>query len=144
MAARVRIGKRGKEQPAVVAAVSNVEGHGCKVGVHVWTTNDSLPEVFVALNPADPHVVLLTRKLLASLTSGADVEVARAGLESVVAHGIVNLRYGHYRHAEDGAFQWGNFTGEPDEIACAVVPTAENTASQEALVTALRRSMEIA
>lgn len=66
------------------------------------------------------------------------VRVARAGLESVREHGIKNLRYGLYRHAGDRAYQWGNFTGTPEDVITAVVPNARNTASQEALVRALK------
>ncbi|HSX23287.1 MAG TPA: hypothetical protein VLE97_10990 [Gaiellaceae bacterium] len=66
------------------------------------------------------------------------VRVARAGLESVRTHGIKNLRYGLYRHAGDRSYQWGNFTGTPEHVITAVVPSARNTASQEALIRALK------
>jgi hypothetical protein len=66
------------------------------------------------------------------------VRVARAGLDSVRKHGIKNLRYGLYRHATDRGYQWGNFTGTPEHVITAIVPNAKNTASQEALVRALK------
>jgi hypothetical protein len=70
---------------------------------------------------------------------GVDVEVARAGLASARKHGIVNLRYGCYRHEGDRAYRWGNFTGTGPtvHVACAVEPTDENTASTAALIAAL-------
>lgn len=66
------------------------------------------------------------------------VRVARAGLESMREHGIKNLRYGLYRHAGDRMYQWGNFTGTPEHVITAVVPNAKNTASQDALIRALK------
>ena len=66
------------------------------------------------------------------------VRVARAGLESMKEHGIKNLRYGLYRHAGDRMYQWGNFTGSPEHVITAVVPNAKNTASQDALIRALK------
>jgi hypothetical protein len=35
-------------------------------------------------------------------------------------------------------YQWGNFTGTPEHVITAVVPNAKNTASQDALIRALK------
>lgn len=66
------------------------------------------------------------------------VRVARAGLESMREHGIKNLRYGLYRHSGDRMYQWGNFTGTPEHVITAIVPNVTNTASQAALIRALK------
>jgi len=66
------------------------------------------------------------------------VRVARAGLEQAREYGLKNLRYGLYRHSGDRMYQWGNFTGTPESVITAVVPNATNTASQDALIRALK------
>lgn len=67
------------------------------------------------------------------------VRVARAGLENI-KQGTNNLRYGLYRVAGDRMYQWGNFTGIGPgmDVITAVVPSDKNTASQEALIRALK------
>lgn len=68
------------------------------------------------------------------------VRVARDGLETVRKYGIKNLRYGLYRIGDVGMYQWGNFTGTGPNVhvITAVVPNAKNTASQDALIRALK------
>lgn len=71
MSARVRIGKRGKEQPAIVTGVlGNSAGW---VGMDLLVTNGSLPDVRVFLSPDDPNTALLARRLATALeAAGTD------------------------------------------------------------------------
>lgn len=71
MSARVRIGKRGKEQPAIVTGVLGNRANW--VGVDLYVTNGSLPDVRVFLAPDDPNTAILARKLAAALdAAGVD------------------------------------------------------------------------
>jgi hypothetical protein len=71
MSARVRIGKKGKEQPALVTGV--LGGSGNWVGVDLMVTNGSLPDVRVFLSPDDPNTAILMRKLARALdAAGVD------------------------------------------------------------------------
>lgn len=139
--ARVRLGLRGKEQPAKITAVANVSGHGCAVGVNLHVTNGALPDMWAAFATDDPMTAILALKLVEALVGGARVEVARDGAASAAKHGIVNLRYGHYRVEPSEPFRWGNFTGEAADVICAIAPDDANTSSQESLVGALIASL---
>lgn len=66
-APRVRIGLRGKEQPARVTGVASVSGHGCSVGVTLTVPSGALPDVWVAFATDDPNTALLARKLVTAL-----------------------------------------------------------------------------
>jgi hypothetical protein len=90
------------------------------------------------VQPKRSHATRPTRASKETSVLPPSVRVARAGLASMREHGIKNLRYGLYRHAGDRMYQWGNFTGTPEHVITAVVPNARNTASQEALVRALK------
>lgn len=65
--ARVRIGKRGKEQPARIVGVPSMSGHGCEVGVDLTVPNGALPDVRVAFATDDPNTAILARKLVKAL-----------------------------------------------------------------------------
>ena len=67
MSARVRIGKRGKEQPAIITGI--LGGSGNKVGVDLFVTNGSLPDVRVFFSSDDPNTAILARKIVAALES---------------------------------------------------------------------------
>lgn len=88
-----------------------------------------------------PLVTVANDVLRKAIPAKARADVARAGMVSADEHGIVGLRYGCYRHANDRSYVWGNFTGEPEDVACAVVPSVDNTASDEALASALLASI---
>jgi hypothetical protein len=66
-APRIRIGKRGKEQPARITGVAIVNGHGCSVGINLTVPNGSLPDVGVFFAADDPSTAALARRLVGAL-----------------------------------------------------------------------------
>lgn len=79
---------------------------------------------------------------LVALALRGDLGCAQGGVDAVERFGLVNSRYGYYRHDPDARFTWGNFTGQgaTTEIVLACASTRENTASKPALVRALLAS----
>ena len=67
MPARVRIGRRGKEQDARVTGVASISGHGCCVGVNLTVPSGALPDVGVCFATDDPNTAILVRKLAEAL-----------------------------------------------------------------------------
>lgn len=66
---RIRIGKRGKEQPAQITGVQTLKGYGLSVGVNATVPSGALPDVWMGFASDDPNTAILARKLVEALES---------------------------------------------------------------------------